>query len=154
MVIDMVTFFMLCITKVWLIVAADGSGDYRTVQAAFDAAAPNAEIFVKAGIYREKLQLDSTKGHVTLIGEDPKTTILTYDDHPGMLAPNGDSINTRNSYSFRVLADDFTARNISFRNDAGFSAGQAVGVEARGDRAVFVNCRIIGNQDILFLNKI
>jgi polygalacturonase/pectin methylesterase-like acyl-CoA thioesterase len=153
MVINMVTFFMLCITKVWLTVAADGSGDYRTVQAALDAATAGCVITVKAGVYREKLQLDSAKDHVTLIGEDAATTILTYDDHPGMVAPNGDSINTRNSYSFRVLADDFTARNITFRNDAGFSAGQAVGVEARGDRAVFVNCRIIGNQDILFLNS-
>ena len=54
---------------------------------------------------------------------------------------------------FRVTGNDLTARNITFRNDAGFSAGQAVGVESRGDREVFIDCRIIGNQDILFLNS-
>ena len=132
-------------------VAADGSGDYRTVQAAFDACVPNTTILIKPGTYREKLQLDSTKDHITLIGEGQ--VVFTYDDHPGMVAPNGDSINTRNSFSFRISGNDFFAENITFRNDAGFTAGQAVAVEARGDRAIFFNCRIIGNQDILFLNS-
>ena len=124
-----------------LTVATDGSGDYRSVQAAFDACSPHTTILVKAGTYREKLHLDSTKDHITLIGETG--AVLTFDDHPGMVAPNGDSINTRNSYSFRVSGDDFRAENITIRNDAGFNAGQAVGIEARGDRAVFINCRII-----------
>ncbi|GGA99089.1 pectate lyase [Puia dinghuensis] len=124
--------------------------DYPTVQAAFDAARPNTLIYVKAGIYREKLQL--TKDSITLIGETG--TILTYDDHPGMVNTQGDSVNTRNSYSFRVTGNDFRAEGVTFRNDAGFNAGQAVGVEVIGDRAVFIGCRIIGNQDILFLNSV
>ena len=132
-----------------LVVAQDGSGDYRTVQAAFDAAKPNTTIYVKAGTYREKLEL--TKDSITLIGEPG--TILTWSDHPGMVNPQGDSINTRNSYSFRITGNDFTARNITFRNDAGFTAGQAVAIEARGDRIVFIHDSIIGNQDILFLNS-
>ena len=140
-----------------IVVAADGSGDYRTVQAAFDAVPlwnnKPVVISVRQGVYREKLHLDSGKNFVRLVGESRFNTILTYDDHPGLRAPNGDSINTRNSYSFRVNADDFSASNITFRNDAGFSAGQAVAVEARGDRLLFESCRIIGNQDILFLNN-
>ncbi|HEY4286773.1 MAG TPA: pectinesterase family protein [Puia sp.] len=140
-----------------MVVAADGSGDYRTVQAAFDAVPlwnnKPVVIDVRRGVYREKLHLDSGKNFVRLTGESRFNTILTYDDHPGMKGTNGDSINTRNSYSFRVSADDFSATNITFRNDAGFSAGQAVAVEARGDRLLFENCRIIGNQDILFLNS-
>src|SRR6201999_679431 len=56
-------------------------------------------------------------------------------------------------YSFRVSADDFTAHDLTIRNDAGFTAGQAVGLEVRGDRAVVINCRIIGDQDILFLSS-
>src|SRR6185437_65927 len=116
-------------------VAADGSGDYRTAQAAFDACPPHSTIYIKGGVYREKLLL--TKDSITLLGDD--NTILTFDDHPGKLAANGDSINTRNSYSFRVTGNNFTARNITFRNDAGFTAGQAVGVEARGDREAFID---------------
>lgn len=140
-----------------IVVAADGSGDYRTVQAALDAIplhnTKKIEVFVRNGVYREKLHLDPTRDRVQLTGEDPFNTILTYDDHPGMVNPKGDSINTRNSYSFLVAANDFTAAHICFRNDAGFTAGQAVALEVRGDRAIFSDCRIIGNQDILFLNS-
>jgi pectinesterase len=125
--------------------------DYPTIQAAFDAAKPNTIIYIKPGTYREKIQIDSTKDSITLVGEG--YVILTYDDHPGKVNAQGDSINTRNSYSFRILANNFTAKNITFRNDAGFSAGQAVAVESDGDRAVFLHCSIIGNQDILFLNS-
>jgi pectinesterase len=138
-------------------VAADGSGDYLTVQAALDAVpAYNRKpvtVFVRNGVYREKLHLDSTKDFVTLLGEDEWNTILSYDDHPGIRTPAGDSINTRNSYSFLVKADDFTARRLTIRNDAGFSAGQAVALEVKGDRARVEGCRIVGNQDVLFLNN-
>ena len=134
-----------------LVVAADGSGDYRTVQAAFDACAPHTTVFIRPGVYREKLHLDT--GSVTIIGDDSVSTVLVYGDHPGMIGTGGDSINTRNSYSFRVSADGVVIRDLTIRNDAGFTAGQAVGLEARGDRLVVVRCRIIGNQDILFLNS-
>jgi pectinesterase len=138
-------------------VAKDGSGDYRTVQEAFNAIPYNNKkpvtIIIGEGIYKEKLLLDSTKNFVTLIGANKFTTILTYDDHTGKLSPKGDTINTRTSWSFKMLADDFTASNITFQNDAGFSAGQAVAVEADGDKATFHNCRFIGNQDVLFTNS-
>jgi pectinesterase len=70
-----------------------------------------------------------------------------------MLSPAGDSINTRSSHSFLARADDFTARRMTIRNDAGFSAGQAVALEVQGDRACIEECRIVGNQDVLFLNS-
>ena len=140
-----------------MIVAPDGSGNYKTVQAAFDAVPLNNKkpvtIFIKNGVYKEKLHLDSSKNFVTLIGEDKFNTILTYDDHTGKLSPNGDTINTRTSWSFLIRADNFTAQNISFQNDAGFAAGQAVAVESDGDKAIFKNCRFVGNQDILFTNS-
>lgn len=139
--------------KKTIIVAADGNSDYRTVQAAFDACEPNTTIFIRPGTYREKLHLDSAKNHIALVGDDAANTILTYNDHPGLVAPNGDSINTRNSYSVRIDAGEVRMDNITIRNDAGFTAGQAVGLEARGDKLIFEHCRIIGNQDILFLNS-
>jgi pectinesterase len=138
-------------------VAQDGSGDYTTVQAAFNAIPADNKsattIFIKKGVYKEKLLLDSGRKMVTLIGEDPFNTILTYDDHTGKVSSRGDTINTRNSYSMLIKADDFSARNISFQNDAGFAAGQAVAVESDGDRACFSNCRFIGFQDVLFTNN-
>jgi pectinesterase len=138
-------------------VARDGTGDYRTVQEAFNAISIKNKqpvtIFVKNGIYKEKLLLDSGKEFVTLVGEDKFNSILTYDDHNGKVSPGGDVINTGSSWSFLVKADHFTARNITFQNDAGFSAGQAVAVESDGDKAFFDNCRFTGFQDVLFTNN-
>ncbi|HYO20874.1 MAG TPA: pectinesterase family protein, partial [Flavisolibacter sp.] len=137
-----------------IIVAQDGSGQYKTVQEAFNAVPANNQkpivVYVRSGVYREKLFLDSTKSFVTLIGEDKFRTILSYNDHTGKLSPKGDTINTYTSHSFLAAARDFTARNISFENTAGFTAGQAVAIQILGDRAKFINCRFIGNQDVLF----
>jgi len=138
-------------------VAQDGSGNYKTVQEALNTVPTYNNrkfvIYIRNGIYKEKLLLDSTKNFVTLIGEDKFKTILTFDDHTGKVSSNGDSINTRTSWSIKIMADNFTAKDITFQNDAGFSAGQAVAVESDGDKAIFKNCRFIGNQDVLFTNS-
>lgn len=138
-------------------VAQDGSGDYKTVQAAFDAIPYNNRrhtiIYIRPGEYKEKLLLDSTKDHVSLMGADKLTTILTWNDHTGKLSPAGDTINTRTSWSFKIKANNLIAYNITFRNDAGYNAGQAVAVESNGDKITFTDCRFIGNQDVLFLNN-
>lgn len=140
-----------------IVVAKDGSGDYTSVQAAFDAVPSHNErpvtIYVKNGIYKEKLHLDSTQNKVLLVGENRFNTILTYDDHTGKITAAGDTVTTRTSCSFLMAGDDFTAKNITFRNNAGFYAGQAVAVEVRGDKAAFVDCRFIGNQDVLFTSN-
>jgi pectinesterase len=136
-----------------VIVALDGSGDFKTVQAAFDAVPAGnnkpVEIFVKKGIYKERLVLDSAKTFVTLTGEDKDQTILTYNNHVGMPPVNGQNTSTPGSASFFIYAANFTARNITFQNDAGFTAGQAVAVNANGDKLIFDNCRFIGFQDVL-----
>ncbi|WP_251047179.1 pectinesterase family protein [Hymenobacter sp. ISL-91] len=133
-----------------LVVAPDGSGDFRTVQAAVDAvpdhSAASAVIRIKKGIYREKLVIPARKTHVTLIGEDRDQTIITYDDHSGA---NG--IDTYSSHSVLVQGNDFRAENLTFRNTAGRTAGQAVALHIEADRATFRNCRIVGDQDTLFL---
>lgn len=138
-------------------VAQDGSGDYKTVQAAFDAVPLNNKkpltIYVKNGVYKEKLHLDSAKNFVEVIGESKFYTTLSYDDHTGKTGTDGKPVNTQTSHSTVIYADNFTARDITFANDAGLNAGQAVGLDSRGDKARFFNCRIVGNQDILLLNN-
>jgi len=138
-------------------VAQDGSGDFKTVQAALNsiplANKKPVTIFIRPGIYKEKLHLDSSKNFVSLVGENKFNTILTFDDHAGKLATNGETINTRTSWSFKIEADNFTAKNISFQNDAGFTAGQAVAVESDGDKAAFYECSFTGFQDVLFTNS-
>ena len=153
----LIFFTLLTSAQKKIIVSQDGSGNCKTVQAAFDAIPLNNKkpvtVYIKNGLYKEKLHLDSSKNFVTLIGENKFNTILTYDDHTGKLSLKGDTINTRTSWSFKIKADNFRAENITFQNDAGFTAGQAVAVESDGDKAIFKNCRFIGNQDVLFTNS-
>ena len=134
------------------IVAQDGSGDYTTVQAAFDGV-PDFytgpyTIFVKNGTYYEKLLLPSSKVNVILIGEDRDNTILTYDDYAGI------SGGTSSSYSVGIDAPDFMAMNITFQNtvqnDQSVGSQQAVALRSNGDRQVFYNCNLLGYQDTYY----
>lgn len=139
-----------------IVVAKDGTGQYKTVQAALDAVpAGNTKpvtIYIKKGTYKEVIVVDARKSFVRLIGEDKDKTILTYDNHAGTTLPNGDTLNTWTCASAFVYGNDFHAENLTFENTAGFTAGQAVGLRIEGNRASLKNCRIVGNQDILFLS--
>lgn len=139
--------------NVLVVVAQDGSGDYTTVQAAFDAVPDfytgKYTIYVKPGTYYEKLILGRNKVNVILRGDDPETTILTYDDYAGK-----DNLGTSGSYSVAIEPDDFTAINITFQNtvvnDGSFANQQAVALRVNGDRQAYYNCRILGYQDTFY----
>lgn len=139
-----------------IVVAPDGSGDFTSVQAALDKIPAGnktpVSIFVKKGIYKEVITVDARKEFVSLIGEDKSNTILTYNNHAGTKLENGDTLNTWTCASFFVYGNNFHAENITFENNAGFTAGQAVALRIEANRASFVNCRMIGNQDVLFLS--
>lgn len=140
-----------------IIVATDGSGRFRTLQEAIRSIPlPNktpVTILLRKGVYREKVLIDSLQDHIRIIGEGPLQTRIVWNDHPGKLDAKGDSINTRSSWTFKCQGNDFYAQGVTFSNDAGFSAGQAVALESDGDRAVFKNCRFTGFQDVLFTNS-
>ena len=140
-----------------IIVAKDGSGNYTSVQEAFTAIPLGNKkpitIFIKKGIYKERLVLDSLKNFVTMLGEDKNETVLTFDNHQGTILSNGDTVNTWTSASFFIYASHFKAENITFENNAGFTAGQAVAVFASGDQLSFFNCRFVGFQDVLFCSN-
>jgi pectinesterase len=133
-----------------LTVAADGSGEYRTIQDAVmavrDFMQVSAVIFIKNGTYKEKLLIPSQKTNITLLGESKEGVVITYGDYSG----DADKHSTYTSSTVRVQGNDFTAENITFENSAG-RVGQAVALHVEGDRATFRNCRMLGNQDTLYL---
>lgn len=140
-----------------LIVAADGSGRFKTVQEAIMAIpagtpADPVIIRIKPGTYKELLYVQREKRFFHLVGEDPSNTILTYDLYAGMQGPDGKPIGTFRTPSTVIDADDFTAENITFENSAG-PKGQALAIRIDGDRVVFRNCRFLGWQDTLFANR-
>lgn len=135
------------------VVAQDGSGNFTTVQEALNAVPDfrkvTTTIFIKNGIYKEKLNLSPSKHLVTLIGESNTKTILTYDDWAQKKNIFGEEKGTSGSSSFYVYGPQFTAQNITFQNTAG-PVGQAVALFVAGDKARFINCRMLGFQDTLY----
>jgi pectinesterase len=134
-------------------VDATGNGDFKTVQQAINAVPDfrknETVIFIRNGTYKEKLILPASKTMVTFIGEDKEKTILTNDDYASKKNRFGEEMGTTGSTSFYVFGENFTARNITFRNSAG-PVGQAVAVRIDGDRVMFENCRFLGFQDTLY----
>jgi pectinesterase len=130
-------------------VAKDGSGDYTSIQDAIDVMRvfPLAPItlYIKAGVYNEKIELSANKTDVRLIGEGADKTIITFGDYSGK-----GKLHTFNSYTTKVSGNRFVAENISFVNSAG-RIGQAVALYVDADEAVFENCKFLGNQDTIYL---
>jgi len=136
-----------------VVVAQDGSGTYRTVQEALDAVPKNNRalitIFIKSGVYKEKLNLAKKQNFVRLVGEDLNTTVLTYDDYNGRTPATGEPLGTSEASSFRVFGNDFSAENLTFENTAG-KIGQGPAMWVYGDKASFKNCRFLGTRDTLY----
>ena len=140
-----------------LSVAQDGSAKYRTVQEAIMAVPSGTRenpvvIRIKPGTYKELIYVQREKRFFRLVGEDAKKTVLTYDLHANIRGHDGKPIGTFRTPSTTIDADDFFAENITFENTAG-PVGQALAIRVDGDRAVFRNCRFLGWQDTILLNR-
>lgn len=135
------------------VVATDGSGDFTKVQEAINAVPDYRKnptiIFLKNGIYKEKLTLPPTKNLVHLMGESAEKTIITFDDFASKKNSFGEEMGTTGSSGFFIFGNDFTAENITFENSSG-PVGQAVVVRIDGDRVFFNRCRFLGFQDTLY----
>lgn len=129
-------------------VAKDGSGEFENIQDAIDAMRvyPLAPItlYIKNGVYNEKVNLPAGNTDVTFIGENADSTIIVFNDYSGK-----GNINTFTSYTAKISGNRFTAINITFENNAG-RVGQAVALYVDADKALFLNCRFVGNQDTIF----
>lgn len=146
-----------------LTVAADGSGQYRTVQAAVNAVPANnpsrVVISVKPGTYREVVKVPSNKPHVTIQGSGAsrKDTVIVYGNAAGMTKPDGSgTYGTPGSATMSVQSDDSQVRNLTVTNDFDESkhqdiANQAVALLTQADRIVLDGVIVNGDQDTLEL---
>src|SRR5687767_5515091 len=141
------TVFATVVARADIVVAADGSGDATSVQAAIDKVpAKNKKrvlIRIKPGIYVEQVRVPVDRPFISLIGESAETTKITFN------LSNKAAGSTSASYSVYIGGHDFYAENISFENSFG-TGSQAVAVLVEADRAVFRNCRFLGWQDTLY----
>ena len=134
-----------------LYVAADGTGDFYSIQRALDAAPKTgALVLVAPGTYREVLTIDKPNIRLRSANMDAGKTMVVNDRSAGA---NG---GTLHSATVNVTADNFFAENITFQNEFNrthpqLPAGsQALALLVTGDRAVFHNVRLLGNQDTVY----
>ena len=132
-------------------VAADGSGDYRSLQEAVNALPETGgTIKLHPGIYREVIEVD--KPNVRFIGEDsnPAAAVIVFDKSAGTAG------GTFKSATVNVAGDGFYAEGLTIQNDFSqknptvTSGAQAVALSVRADRAIFRRVRLLGAQDTLF----
>jgi pectinesterase len=131
-------------------VAADGSGTYRTVQAAIDAVpagnTSRVTITIKPGTYREVVTVPSNKPMITLqgLGSSPSQVVVVYHNSAYTHGTSG-------SATAFVSGRDFVATNLTISNDFDESSTpsghQAVALNLSADRAVLRNVRLLGDQD-------
>jgi polygalacturonase len=134
-----------------LYVAADGTGDYYSIQRAIDVApSKGAVVSVAPGTYHEVLTIKKPNIVLRSPYEDASRTVVVADRSAATAG------GTLQSATVSVLAPDFLAENISFTNDFNRThpqlpqGSQAVALLVRADRGIFENVRILGNQDTLY----
>ncbi len=137
-----------------LIVAKDGSGQFTTLWDALEDCRAFMDyhkvIFVKKGVYREKVVVPSWFTNIEILGEDRDETIIVYNDHANLfIEGTKNKMGTFRTATFKVEGNDITIKNITLQNDSG-RKGQALALHTEGDRLKVINCRLLGNQDTVF----
>jgi len=131
-----------------VVVAADGTGDFKTIQMAIDHApfvrdGQRLNIEIRPGTYKERLVVPQDRPRTTFLGADAATTIIT----AAMSAKEAGG--TFLSSTVDVQGTEFHAENITFENTFGVGS-QAVALMIHSDRAELLRCRLLGWQDTLY----
>lgn len=146
-----------------LVVSRDGTGEFRTIDEAIEVCRAFMDytkvIYVKKGVYKEKLIIPSWLTNITICGEDRDNTIITWDDHANIKMPvggldseaavKGKPMGTFRTYTLKVQGSYITLKNITIENNAA-KLGQAVTLHTEGDHILVQNCRLLGNQDTVY----
>ena len=132
------------------VVAADGSGDYTTLQAAIDAAPAGRAtpwlIFVKNGIYNEHIDIPATKTYLHIIGQDRDQTVVL----DSRLSGGDNAYAVDPGATVVVKGKDTFFENITLENQYGHEkqAGpQALALNTSADRVALNNVALLSYQD-------
>ena len=141
-------------TKKTLVVAADGSGQFKTLQEAVDAAPDgNVRIEIKPGEYRQVVAITANGVELRGMGKRPEDVVLVYNNTHASAGGTGKSA------TITVSGDDFTAENLTMANDfekhhdRTAEGSQAVALRVIGDREIFRHIRLLGYQDTLYADS-
>lgn len=131
------------------VVAADGSGDGTTIQAAFDAAAQYTGggrfmIFVKNGVYDAGTAMSELRANnVSLIGQSRDGVIIKN--------TNGTGISTSSTIHVERQYSGFYAQDLTIQNAWDYfgngNSGVAVALYDRSDKSIYKNVKLLSHQD-------
>jgi pectin methylesterase-like acyl-CoA thioesterase len=135
-------------TRTTFTVAADGSGDFSTLQGALDfIPAGNTtpvRLDIKAGSYDEIINTGS-RHNLTLVGAGYASTVIRYTNNNVL---NG---GTSGRVSFLSKGNDLLFRDLTIYNATPKGGSQAEALRSDGSRVVFVRCAFKSYQDTLLL---
>ncbi len=136
-------------------VALDGSADFTSIQEAINQshAYPYEPIviFIKNGIYNEKIKVHEWNTNLHLIGESKENTIITFNDHFDKIGVGRNS--TFYTYTMLVEANDILLKNLTIENSSG-QVRQAIALSVTSTHVAVVNCKLLGHQDTLYASGI
>ncbi|XP_015875076.3 putative pectinesterase/pectinesterase inhibitor 22 [Ziziphus jujuba] len=134
------------------VVAADGSGRYRTITEAINAAPSYSTrryiIYVKKGVYRENVDMKRKKTNIMLVGDGIGETVVTGNRNFMQ------GLTTFRTATVAVSGKGFIARDMTFRNTAGPEKHQGVALRVDSDQSAFYRCSMEGYQDTLYAHSL
>ena len=127
-----------------IVVAADGSGNFKTVQEAM-ASIPRTNrerkiVLVKDGVYKEKIRVDAPC--VTLRGQSRKGTRIEYPQLNDDFSQHPDELGRA---VVNLKGDDFVLENITVANTAGVVGPHAFAIYGTGDRTVIIDSDVLSD---------
>ncbi|WP_223701479.1 pectinesterase family protein [Sutcliffiella deserti] len=140
-------------------VSKDGTSDFTCIQDAIDHVRVHplepVTIFIKNGNYQEKLIIPDNKHNVKLVGESREGTIISFHESARMKDSTGKSLGTFRTPVVTALADCIQMESLTIHNTAGYGedVGQALALYVAGDRSIFKNVSLLGNQDTLYTSR-
>lgn len=142
-------------TATQVVVAADGSGDFYTVQGAIDwvpaGNTTSRTVFIRAGTYFEQVYFTG-KHNLTFLGEDRAHSVIAY--------PNNNTFNNASGTYHRMVfngdhANNVAVVNLTIQNTTPHGGSQAEALILNGSstsRAVVANVDLLSYQDTLQIN--
>ncbi|CAI5463398.1 unnamed protein product [Closterium sp. Yama58-4] len=134
-----------------IVVAKDGSGNYRTISVipglleVMAVAPKGAVIYVRAGVYEEQVRVRQDR--VVLLGEGHLRTVI----RAGRNQAEGTSL--MDTATLSIYGSNFVGMGLGVENTAGPQGKQAVAARSDGDKTAFYHCRFSGYQDTLFAQE-
>jgi pectinesterase len=123
-------------------VAADGSGNFTTIQAALSAATSGTVITVKPGTYKGQVSIPASRSGITLKGSTGTATDIVITGNAPQSAGNANT-----SATVLNMARDTTIQALTIANTYAAHDSQALALYAGGDRQFYRNVRLLGYQD-------